>query len=396
MATILDVPPSRSLSSASSVAQARWLRLLVLCAAGCCWGLRGGYSAAHEQPRFRHVTIDDGLSQGMVNCILQDRQGFMWFGTKDGLNRYDGYQFTVFNHDPNDESSLSSNLVGALVEDEAGVLWIGTAAGLDRLDLDQERCTRVLPGSAGTAGRHVGSITALWLEGELLWLGTEHGELLRYRPSSDRVESVWSAPQQRANLAIHAIFRDSRERLWVASEVGLYRHDAATDQLVTGFDGLLDAAARSVFEDSDGDLWVGTLSGVNRFDEASGVFVGVPITLTASEAESGSGSGIAEDRFGRLWIATGFHGLARYDKREQRMVVFNHDSADPTSLIADGTRSILTDHSGVVWIGTNGNGISTWDRGSNRFRCYRHHPDPTRGLAMSSVRAILVDGSGSR
>ena len=185
--------------------------------------------------RFERISAEDGLSQNAVLAILQDRQGFMWFGTEDGLNKYDGYGFTVFKHDPDDRLTLSDDFVSAIYEDRSGVLWVGTRSGLDHFD----RVTRTFthfehdpndPRSLG--GKWV---TAICEDHEgMLWVGTDDGGL-------DRLDRA-------TNSFVH------------------FRHDPG--DLAT----LSDNRVAAIYEDQSGELWIGTDVGLNRFDQNGGYF----------------------------------------------------------------------------------------------------------------------------
>src|SRR5215469_4664378 len=135
--------------------------------------------------KFTHLTTNDGLSQGYVVAILQDRRGFMWFATRDGLNRYDGNTFVVFKNDPNDSGSLSSNFIQDLMEDDRGILWIATNTGVNKFDPASERCTRYLhdPGNPNSLGGASVKSIAQDSRGSL-WFGTEGNGLDRFDPTS--------------------------------------------------------------------------------------------------------------------------------------------------------------------------------------------------------------------
>jgi hypothetical protein len=173
-------------------------RIVLLCAAHCssavaapprpastaAWGIdaeRGGGGEADF--KFTHLTTNDGLSQGYVVDILQDRRGFMWFATRDGLDRYDGYTFVVYKHDPNDPGSLSSNSLQDLIEDDEGYLWVATSTGVNRFDPRTERCTRYLHDADNPDTLGGASVKSVVQDGRgYLWFGTEDSGLDKLDP----------------------------------------------------------------------------------------------------------------------------------------------------------------------------------------------------------------------
>ena len=200
---------------------------LVLAGLGCCAG-----AASAQQPvlRFTHLTQDQGLSENTVRAIVEDQKGFMWFGTYDGLNRFDGYTFTVYRNDPDDPNSLSQNQIRALLEDHEGELWIGTHNGLNRYN------------------REVGTFTRYLLDPQ--------------------------DPASLSNNLVYALYEDRAGTLWVGTYWGLNRYDRATDSFTRYLPdeqnpsrGLSIPHVRSIVEDARGDFWIGTDGGgLNRFD----------------------------------------------------------------------------------------------------------------------------------
>lgn len=323
--------------------------------------------------RFEHLALEDGLSQNSVLAMLQDSQGFLWFGTQDGLNRYDGYSFTVFKNDPADPNSLSINSILALHEDDDGSLWIGTwGGGLNRFDPRNNLWTLFRRDDANPAGL-CGDVVTTLLESKdgALWIGTNDGGLCRL----DRAALTFTH----------------------------YRHRPG-DSI-----SLSSNAVSTVFEDERGVLWIGTGgfgapgAGLNRFDPATGVFTHFrsdPDDASSLGSDTISSIQAAED--GRMWVSTGGFsvpgaGLYLFDPASGKAFGYRHDKDDPDSLADDNVVKLYTDRAGNIWVGTWGGGlerIETDENGNVRFRHHRHDPFRASSLSADIVWALLEDRSG--
>ena len=173
--------------------------------------------------KFTHLTTNDGLSQGYVVDILQDRRGFMWFATRDGLNRYDGYSFVVYKHDPKDPGSLSSNFIQDLLEDDRGYLWVATNDGVNRFDPTTERCTRYRhdPDNPDTLGG--ASVKSVAQDGHgNLWFGTEDGGLDGLDPRLGTFTHHRNDSEGRFVGRITQVIEDHHGDIWFTGEHGLF------------------------------------------------------------------------------------------------------------------------------------------------------------------------------
>jgi signal transduction histidine kinase/ligand-binding sensor domain-containing protein/DNA-binding response OmpR family regulator len=367
----------------------------LLLIAGACGAL-----AQEGSPRFTHLTIEDGLSQNTVRALLQDERGFLWVGTKDGLNRYDGYGFVVFRHDPFDERTLSSGYVTALLEDRAGRLWVGTnAGGLNLLDT----ATGVVSRFAQQVGQQVTAL-AEDAAGDL-WIGTGGAGLYRLRVATiGSPEAVFErfihAPDDARSLSddrVTSVLVDQSGALWVGTDNGLNR----LDESGRGFDrlGITDGLAHrwvsTIAETADGTLWLGTPLGLSRLVDAdSGRFVSYAYPSRSRAYGWSRVLAIAEVSPGQLWLASP-EGLIRFDLSTSSYSVLRHDTHDPHSLSGNAVNALLRDRTGVLWAGTNGFGISRYDAKTARFETIRHTPDPSSILDGFSVRAVFEDADGS-
>ncbi len=384
-----------------------WLLLAVLGGPAAAPGQEPG---GRRNVRFQRLSLEQGLSQAFVYCAVQDRLGFMWFGTQEGLNRYDGYGFTVFAHDPDDPGSLAHDLVRAILEDRQGRLWVGTERGLDRLlpESGSFRHHRA-PETAGQPAPQLRVRALLEDRRGVLWLGTDGAGLRRFDPAAGRFEPLPATTASGAPLPeplrsghVRAVFEDRAGRLWVGTEGdGLYRLDPRTFAVVHHRHDPADGASlsndrvTSIYEDRDGRLWVGTYEGgLNLFDAAAGEFrhfrhrPGDPGGLPTDGVRA-----IFEDRQGTLWLGSD-RGLSEWQPGSDRFVTYRHDPTDPYSLGHDRVISIYQDRGGVLWVGTFG-GLNKWNMATASFGHFKHSSADDGQLSDSYVTALAEDAAGT-
>jgi serine phosphatase RsbU (regulator of sigma subunit)/ligand-binding sensor domain-containing protein len=311
---------------------------------------------------FDHVTVRQGLSQGTVNCILQDAQGFMWLGTQDGLNRFDGYDMKVFKHDPADPKTLNDNFIVFLGEDSSRTLWIGTLKNpktLNRYDRRTESFTEVPRESVAVAGLRIGASHPEYVDpAGVRYGGTIGGGVTRTDPRTGKVE--------------------------------VFRHEqgnAAT---------LADDRVFSVVGDRNGGVWIGTRDGLDRFDPRSGVFTHYrhdeknPRSLSDNWVWP-----ILEDHQGNIWVGTFNGGLNRFDRGTDSFTRFRHDETNPRSLAGDRLYSLAEDRSGMIWVGMGDNGVDRFHPDMAAFRHLRHEPRDAASLADDNITAMFVTSTGT-
>lgn len=313
--------------------------------------------------RFERLSLEEGLSQSVVLDILQDRQGFMWFATQDGLNRYDGYEFRVYRNDPEDANSLSSDFILALAEDQAGSVWVGTnGAGLNRIDQENGRITRYQNDPDDPASLSDDIVNDVFVARDnTLWVGTAGAGLCRFAAQTERFTC--------------------------------YTHDAADSQSIGGNN------VQSIAQDADGTLWIGTMdsdgSGLNQLTPGSGRFQ--RYQHDAADVQTLSSNHVQEVYAGRdgvIWVGTADAGLDRLDPQTGQFTHFQHDAADGRSLSDNTVISLWEDENGALWVGTNGSGLDVFDPQTEQFSHYQTDPNDPTSISGDQIQAIYQDAAG--
>lgn len=406
---------------------------------------------------FTHITQDQGLSQNSVFCILQDSKGFMWFGTQDGLNKYDGYNFKVYRPDPENPFSLSNNHITSLCEDRNGTLWIGTAwGGLNKFDREkevfihyhsnnrpddptslssdfvfaicQDHMGNLWIGTLGGGlnkfdpgketfvhyrqraddpnGLSSDSISALYEDRNgILWIGTNGGGLNRFDPRTETFSHYRATPRTSTSLTsdqITSICEDHAGELWVGTGGGglhlLNRKTGAFTRYTSHPDdpfSLSHNSIRSVYEDGSGVLWVGTLEGLNRFDRRRERFI-----RYRYNADNPYGLNhdfivsIYENRSGILWVGTAGGGLNKFDRQGKKFYTFRAEPGNTTGLSHDFVYSFYEGRNGILWIGTSGGGLNRLNLSTGTFTVYRSDPFDTTTLSTDYIFCVLEDSDG--
>ncbi|HSO11396.1 MAG TPA: two-component regulator propeller domain-containing protein [Anaerolineales bacterium] len=355
--------------------------------------------------RFDHISIEQGLSQNSVRVIFQDSTGFLWFGTEDGLNRYDGYAFKTFKPDPDTLNSLSDRWITAIVEDKDGYLWIGTRqGGLNRYDPRTEQFTLFRNDTENPSSISDDHINVLYLDNNgNLWIGTEQGlDLYDHKNGAfTRYSYNPFEPDSLTGKSVTAILQDNRGRLWIGtSSGGLNQFDPQSKTFTPYQNNPEDVNSISndhitaILDAGDSTLWVGTWLGLDRFDPDTGQFK--RYTHSDNDPQSIAGNRVNAlqiDSTGNLWVGTN-NGLDRLSEAGGRFIHYVNDPSYEKSLSNNFILAIYEDRGGVLWFGTYGDGVNKYDRLRDNFAYYRHNPENSNSLSGNFVFPIHVDSEG--
>lgn len=302
--------------------------------------------------KFKHLSSRNGLSQDHVNAIFKDHKGFMWFATDEGLNRYDGYTFNAYKHDPDNRNSISNSFVYDMLEDANRNLWVGTSSGLDLFDRQKDI-------------------------------------FVHYNPS-DR------------SLFIKDIFVDSKKRMWLGTTEGLYLFDCRRRSFKLYSNDLGDNRkvrndyVYRIAEDNKGFLWLATKDGLNHFNPANGTFVtyshepGNPTSIGSSWVRT-----VHRDYLGNMWAGTQGGGIARFNEKNKSFVNYKPIPSDNTSISHEDIISFCDGYDGKLWVGTENGGISVFDYGTSKFTQYKNDLADENSLSNNSVYCIYKDDIGN-
>lgn len=327
--------------------------------------------------KFENITTDQGLSQNTVNCVIQDKRGFLWFGTQDGLNKYDGYNLTIYNNDPDNPKSIGGNYIWSLFEDSRGNLWIGTdGGGLNKYnrETDDFSIFRHIPGDPESISNN--SINTIYEDRSgNLWIGTFYGlnkfsiknqKFINYINKSDKLNYI-------NHNNIRSILEDREGTLWTGTQNGLFKFNKNQGRFA-GFNYLSESLyktrstnIRSIFEDKSGSLWIG-IDGVGRGNGGLYTLSKTSKRITPHKSLQKKITNIWTIYKGRdksIWIGSRIQGLFKI--KDNNLIHFKTVRNNPNGINSSNVRSIYEDRAGIIWIGTVQGGVNIIDRQKNKF-----------------------------
>jgi len=341
---------------------------------------------------FDFYSQENGLSNNQIHCIHQDKKGWMWFGTSQGICRFDGYKFTVFKNDPDDSTSLKGNLVRTIFEDKKGQLWIGTEnGGLNKFNREKENFQHFFYSGDQSFLKDV-TVTSI-NEDSIgnLWVGT-NAHLYRIE-NENKISEIKPLNKSGFSEYFRVIQPDRSGRIWLGTNTGLYVYNLQSNkvQKINFSQNIsLNMEIWAIYNDND-LFWIGTYS--------SGLFTVNPITLEAKHVildiendRSQTVRAVSKDRNGKYWIGTR-GGLYIYEKNTGSTAFYYHDEREPKSLVNNSIQCIFHDMKGDVWIGTR-NGINFLIEERQNIQGYKSMPGDNRYLNSSEIYAFWVDSKG--
>jgi len=396
--------------------------------------------AAQVRP-LEYLGIENGLSNNAVTSIFQDHYGLMWFGTYDGLNRYNGYDFKVFRNQLDDATSLIHNRIVTITEDAQNRIWVGTKKGISIYDPATDKFSALYYHENKVEGKKKIDFTINDLKTDLagnVYIATAGKGLLIYRKGAaiairlkinskdstpgdthiqaikiDKQQNVWAFIQgsglylldkkdntlnlvNNSVLMGNALEADDHGHLWLGGDYGLYdytiesntfRFNTAVTKGLTGGTKVVGLTL-----DKSQQLWIAT--------DGSGVATLTPATGKINFLYPGEGGGrlksaavysVYEDRDSRKWIGTLRGGINIIDPHKLKFETIAHDPLNANSLTNNFVLSFCETPAGNLWIGTDGGGLSFWDKKNNKYRNYKHHPENPHSLVNDNVTSILQD-----
>ncbi len=361
-----------------------------------------------EIVQFEHLSVEKGLSQNTVWSVFRDDRGFLWLGTADGLNRYDGYKFKVFRNDPNDPTSISANRVYSICQDKSGTLWVGTyGGGLNKYEPETESFVHYRYNPHDSCSLSDDEVLIIYEDrSNILWIGTEGGGLNKFDAQTKKFKRYRSDPNNTFSISddeVQSVFEDHLGILWIGTKRGgLNNFNTETEKFICYKNKISDPQSisndeiLSICEDRFGNLWIGTGNGgLNKFNRATGTFTRFlydfndPYSVSANRIFS-----ILEDDSDNLWIGTMGGGLNKLLRDRNQFIYYLPDELNPSSINSSGIFSLFQDKTGILWIGTYGGGVNKLDNTKGRFKLYRHNPNDKNSISNSVIFSICEDKSG--
>ena len=362
--------------------------ILILVCIFSCLKISTSYANIRESFNFKNITIEDGLSQSTVETIYQDSKGYIWIGTNDGLDRYNGYEFKHYKHDKYDKNSIANNYIVDIIEDKNGYIWVSTIGGLSRINPDKDEIKNYY--SKEDRGN---------LSNSNLWqlLCTKDNRLIAstidglnvYDKNKDKFTRILYKEGELPSQYIYSLEEDINGHIWVGTDNGLVELDKDLNIVKSYQDAIGDSDVYNVYDDSKGNIWVCTLdNGLFKINLDDKSVENYKNNNSKISIPSNNVRDIISDSEGKLWIATD-KGLCTFDYEREEFITYNKKSYQSNSLIDDEIFCLLKDSSGLIWIGTY-SGISRFNPNSN-FTHFKLDPYEDNSISGNVIHGIYED-----
>ena len=362
--------------------------ILILVCIFSCLKISTSYANIRESFNFKNITIEDGLSQSTVETIYQDSKGYIWIGTNDGLDRYNGYEFKHYKHDKYDKNSIANNYIVDIIEDKNGYIWVSTIGGLSRINPDKDEIKNYY--SKEDSGN---------LSNSNLWqiLCTKDNRLIAstidglnvYDKNKDKFTRILYKEGELPSQYIYSLEEDINGHIWVGTDNGLVELDKDLNIVKSYQDAIEDSDVYNVYDDSKGNIWVCTLdNGLFKINLDDNSVENYKNNNSKISIPSNNVRDIISDSEGKLWIATD-KGLCTFDYEREEFIIYNKKSYQSNSLIDDEIFCLLKDSSGLIWIGTY-SGISRFNPNSN-FTHFKLDPYEDNSISGNVIHGIYED-----
>jgi len=357
----------------------------------------------NQSLKFDHIGTSDGLSQINVNSIIQDKRGFMWIATRNGLNRYDGYKFIIYRYDSSDANTLSNNMVTDVVEAPDGNIWIATQSGLNMFEWSTGKFTRYLHDEHNPKSISNNIINRLLFDTKgNLWVATQNGGLDCLDIKNGVFHHHFHSNTDKNSISdndVRTVFEDSDHNIWAGTSIGGLNLFNSVSNTFSNFyytDPLTHASLAKniicIIENDSNQLWVGSQDdGLYLFNKNTKTFKRIKYNETnLNDVSSKTIYSLKKDDNGNLWIGTENEGLAILDPSTGKYYSYKHDEVDNNTINGNSIYSICKDHLGNMWLGAFSGGINLLKKSTVSFTLYRHNSS-INSLSNNFVLDICED-----
>lgn len=342
--------------------------------------------------KFDIINIDNGLSDGTVFCSVVDQHGYLWIGTSKGLNRYDGYQSTIFRNELENPNSIIGDYINCLAVDKSGKIWIGTNDGISVFDwetnnfinysnlIEGDIVNEILPDNNGK-----------------VWIASSNGGL--YLFDGKDFKSYNTGNSDLSSNKLMSLYLDTSDRLWLgtgSTGVDMFEISSASFTHYPFRNGISGIEVRDITEDRSGQIWFGGMgTGIMVLDPIQGEFTNIKFNTKKYGVNSNAVTSLFKDDKEKIWIGSDGGGIKVYDQNTKDIEFIQNDAFERKSLTSNAVLSITGDEMGNIWIGTYKHGLNRFSHLSSKFITYRNKVNDVNSLSNNSVLAMCEKSDGN-